>query len=94
MSAWPRRPRAPWWFTALLVIVVLPTMMFIPQAAHIVAEAEWLGSSYVGWLYPVYVALSAILAWVCYPGRRTIAWILFTLIVLTDLGLFITLLAS
>lgn len=89
MSPWPRPQRAPWWFTLLLIIVVLPTATFIPQASYIIEEAEWLGNSYVGWLYPVYVVLSAIIAWACYPSRRTIAWILFSLIVLTDIGLYL-----
>lgn len=90
MSAWPRAPKAPWWFTVLLVLVAFPTVAFIPQAAHILEEAEWLGSSYVGWVYPVYVLLSAFLAWISYPTRRTLAWILFALIILTDIGLFLT----
>lgn len=94
MTAWPRPQRAPWWFAVLLVIVIFPTMAFIPQAAHIVSEAEWLGSSYVGWIYPLFIVLSAFLAWVCYPERRTVAWILFALIVLTDIGLFITVLVQ
>jgi len=90
MSPWPRPQRAPWWFTLLLIVIVLPTAAFIPQASQILEEAEWLGSSYVGWLYPVYVILSAVISWLCYPDRRTIAWIMFALILLTDIGLYIT----
>lgn len=94
MTAWPRPQRAPWWFVVLLLIVALPTMAFIPQAVHIVSEAEWLGSSYVGWIYPLYVVLSALLAWICYPERRTVAWILLALMALVDLALFITVLVQ
>ena len=92
--SWPKPPRAPWWFVVLLVLVVLPTITFIPQASHVVSQAEWLGSSYVGWVYPLYIVLSAALAYVCYPMRRTIAWILFGLMVLTDIGLLISTLHS
>ena len=56
----------------------------------ILEDARWLGTSYVGWLYPVYILLSAVIAWVCYPQRRTIAWILVALIVITMAGLFVT----
>ncbi|MFG6386524.1 MAG: hypothetical protein K1V80_08650 [Muribaculaceae bacterium] len=90
MSPWPRPQRAPWWFTLLLIIIVLPGMAFIPQASAILEDARWLGTSYVGWLYPVYILLSAVIAWVCYPQRRTIAWILVALIVITMAGLFVT----
>ncbi len=90
MSRELRPQRVPWWFTLLLVVLVLPTAAFIPQASRLLEEAEWLGSSYVGWLYPVYVVLSAVISWLCYPDRRAIAWIMFVMILLTDTGLFLT----
>ncbi len=91
MSAWPRRlPPAPWWFALIIIVVALPSMAFIPQASYIVDRAEWLGSSLMGWLYPAYVVLSGVCAWMCYPARRTLAWILVALMVITDIALFVT----
>ena len=90
--SWNKPMRAPWWFTVLLVLVCFPTVAFIPQAAQIVEDAQWLGTSYVGWLYPVYVVLSAVCSWICYPTRRALAWILFALIVITDLSLLVSVL--
>ena len=83
-------PRTPWWFIAILVLIALPTFTFIPQASHIVEEAEWLGSNYVGWIYPLCIAMCCLFAWATYPQRRTVAWILATVVAMIDLGLFLS----
>jgi len=91
MMEFYRKPeRTPLWFTAILIAVALPTFYFIPQASHIVEEAEWLGSGYVGWIYPLSIAFTCVFAWMCYPGRRTLSWILAGVVALLDLGLFIS----
>ena len=90
MSYWPRRPRAPWWFAVLLILLVLPTIALVEAASYVIDSAGWLGgATYMGWLYPAYVVLSCVCAWICYPDRRAIAWILVALLALADLGLFI-----
>lgn len=86
----PRPARTPWWFVVIIILVALPTISFIPQAADVVEQAEWLGSAYMGWLYPAYVVISGICAWMCYPTRKTLAWILVALVLLTDIGLFLS----
>ena len=83
-------PTTPWWFIVVLVIVALPTFTFIPQASHIVEEAEWLGTGSVGWIYTLCIALSCLCAWTCYPTRRTIAWILAAVVALIDIAMFIS----
>ena len=85
-----REPRTPWWFIVIILLVALPTVTFIPQAAEVVEQARWLGTAYMGWLYPAYVVISGICAWMCYPRRRALAWILVALVLLTDIGLFLT----
>ncbi|MDE5838290.1 MAG: hypothetical protein K2H39_04490 [Paramuribaculum sp.] len=35
------------------------------------------------WIYPFYVVVAAYLAYLCYPARRIITWILLALMVLT-----------
>ncbi len=91
MTGFHRKPeRTPLWFTAILVAVALPTFCFIPQASRIVEEAEWLGSGYTGWIYPLCIAFTCIFAWMCYPDRRTLSWILAGVVTLLDLGLFIS----
>lgn len=85
----PERPRrTPWWFVVLLILVALPSIVLIPEAAEVVDDAHWLGSAYVGWLYPAYIVVSGICAYMSYPQRKALAWILWGLILLTDCGLF------
>ena len=86
--SWPRPPKAPWWFTALLAILAIGGAMVFPEAARVLDSASWLGADYVGWLYPLYVIVTAVLAWICYPARRTTAWILAAMLALTTIGLF------
>lgn len=80
----------PWWFIAVLLVVALPTILFIPQASRIVEDAEWLGSGYVGWIYMACIVLSCFCAWSCYPDRRALSWILVGVVALIDLGMFIS----
>lgn len=91
--SWPRRPKAPWWFTALLVVLAWAATMVFPEASTVLDSAEWMGTDYVAWLYPLYIIMMTVLAWMCYPARRTMSWILVGVLALTSLGLFITTLA-
>ena len=88
----PKEPRAPWWFVVLMAAVALPSFFFMPVAFRAVRDTGWPGASDSEWLFPAYVVLSAVLATVCYPGRRTVAWILLGLVVLTDIFILIMML--
>lgn len=74
----------PWWFTALLVLAALPmfSAVYFVAATPAGSEAKWLS-----WLYPAYVVISAVCAWICYPDRRALAWILLILMILSDAGM-------
>lgn len=41
------------------------------------------------WIYPFYVVLTGWLAYICYPTRRTISWILLILMLLSHLSMFL-----
>ncbi|MDE6301677.1 MAG: hypothetical protein K2M19_08175 [Muribaculaceae bacterium] len=88
------RARLPWWFVVLMVAVALPSFLFIPEAFKAVSETGWMGETSSEWLFPAYVVLSAVLALACYPGRRTVAWILLGLVVLTDVFILIMMLSN
>ena len=87
-----QRPRLPWWFVALMLAVALPSFIFIPHEFRAVRDTGWPGANDSEWLFPAYVVLSAVLALICYPGRRTVAWILLALVVLTDIFILILIL--
>lgn len=39
-------------------------------------------------LYPVYVVLSSALEWLCWPARKTVAWILIALLWLSHAAIY------
>ena len=86
----PDSPRTPWWFTLLLIIVSAATLFFCSQASQVLSAAGWLAPDFTAWFYPAYVVIAAVCSWICFPTRRTLAWILFALIVLSDVALFFT----
>ena len=79
--------KSPWWFALLLIIVAVPALLLCSVASKALAADSWMSQDVSGWLFPAYVIISSFSAWFCYPDRRALAWILFALIVLTDLGL-------
>ena len=40
------------------------------------------------WLYPAYVLVAGVCAWMCYPKRKDVAWILLILLTLTHVGMY------
>lgn len=81
----PVRPRRPWWFTVLLVILVLPA--FGLPWLLVSAPAESMLSTIIK-LFPAYLLLSAVVAWYAYPQRKEVAWIIVSLMALSASGLY------
>lgn len=79
--------RSPWWFAVLLVLVAAPALWLEASAVRVMKDSGWLANDFTTWLYPAYVIIASFSAWFCYPTRRTLAWVLFFLIVLTDMAL-------
>lgn len=79
--------KTPWWFIVLLILAAAPALALESVAAKSISQNGWLASDTMTWLYPAYVIISAVSAWICYPDRRTLAWVLFFLVVLTDMFL-------
>lgn len=73
-----RQQRPPVWFTAVCIVAALPVLAFptvlaaAPQAHSLIIK-----------LWPVYAIASAWLAWFIYPQRRSLAWILVVLTLLS-----------
>ncbi len=88
----PLKPRRPWWFTVILIILVLPGFLapwFIARAeAATPAAADTMLPDLLRWL-PAYLVAAAVCAWLCYPARRTLAWVLAALMLLSTLPLFL-----
>ncbi len=81
------KKRAPWWFIVINVAVALPLMTLAGAAREVLSASPQ--SLDLGWLFPVYAVASAALAVASYPQRRSVAWILWSLMVLAALMLLI-----
>lgn len=82
----PIRPRRPWWFTTILIILVLPAFS-TPWLLADAPEGSLL-SILIKW-FPAFLLLAAFCAWFSYPQRRDVAWILVTLMIISASLLFI-----
>ena len=76
----------PWWLTLLLLFLLTPIFFFFG-----VTDAAPDGSALKTLLqfYPVYCIADAICAWICYPQRKEITWILVGILVLSHIGVYI-----
>ena len=83
----PQNQKSPWWFAVLLIIICVPALFMEAQAVKVMSDTGWIANDLTTWLFPAYIIISVFSAWLCFPNRRTLAWILFFLVVLTDLGL-------
>lgn len=76
----------PVWFTLIVIVNALGGLCLMLPAARVLDSAYGLD---MGWLEPVFVVLASICAWVCYPSRRALAWILEALVLLQSIMLLI-----
>ncbi len=79
-------PPTPKWMTALIIVVLLPVFQFpvlLSNAPDIQTVRTLL------WIYPFYCLTAAYLAYVCYPQRRVMSWILIALMILTHIAVWL-----
>lgn len=81
----PLRPRRPWWFALILVLLVLPAFSTPWLLAD--APADSLLQILIKW-FPAFLLLAAVCAWFAYPQRRDVAWILVAVMALSAASLF------
>lgn len=75
-----------WWLAILLIFMLTPIFFFISVAL----EAP-VGSALrmLVWFYPAFCIADAVCAWICYPQRKEVAWILIALMALGHIGIYI-----
>lgn len=79
-----QKPSTPKWFAAIIVILLLPLGQF-PYLLNLCQEGSQ--ARVFLWIYPFYALLSGYLAYICYPQRRLIAWILLLLLIMSHLSI-------
>lgn len=82
----PMSPRVPWWMYVVIVLCMAPGLCF-PWAISLASEGGPVVKALV-WLYPAYVLLSGLLAWLCYGRRTVLTWIVLILLVLSHAGMY------
>lgn len=83
------RPHAPAWMIAIIILAALPVtgLPTLLSAASASGSAQADIVRTICYFYPFYVIVSAWLAYVCYPTRRYMTWILLVLMVLTHVAM-------
>lgn len=75
----PGQP-VPWWMKALIIIDVLPVLPVIFRILGAVPEGT---PQTLVYLYPVYVVVAAVCAWMCCSKRPEVTYIILVLMALT-----------
>lgn len=84
----PHRP--PLWVTLIIVIAAMPVLS-LPAMLSVTGPDTLPIVRTLLWGYPLYVILAAWLAWICYPRRPYMTWILIVLMILTHLAMWVLL---
>lgn len=80
------RLRTPLWFTLLTIIAMLPVLA-CPTLLNM-AQPDTPARTFA-YLYPAYVLLAGWLAYLCYPRRPAIAWMILILLLLTHAAIWV-----
>ena len=81
----PLKPRRPWWFTLILILLVLPAF----GTPWVLADApENSVLAILVKLFPAFLLLAAVCAWYAYPQRSDLSWILVVIMLLSTGALF------
>lgn len=76
--------RVPLWVSLVIILVMLPVFS-LPQLLASCPAADD-GRRTLLWLYPGYVVVAAWLAWICWPTRSYMTWILLVLMILSHVA--------
>lgn len=79
------RDKTPWWMSVVIVLCMLPALIFPFNLQSMPEDAT---AKYLIWFYPAYVIGTGICAWICYPERRIVSWILLALMILSHCAMY------
>lgn len=79
------RGRAPWWLILIAVMMALPVFRTPALIAACPTDPEIVRTLVM--IYPIYVVVTAWLACICWPARKTMTWILISLMALSSVSI-------
>lgn len=78
-------PRTPIWMGIVIALAMIPALIFPFRMGAMPTDAT---ARYLIWFYPAYVIGSGVCAWLCYPQRKALAWILIVLMILSHMAMY------
>lgn len=84
------RRKPPFWFCLIVAVAVLPSFLF-PTFFAIGGETKAAIDEFILYGFPIYLIVSALLAYLCYAERRVLSWILTAVMYLTDIAMYLLL---
>lgn len=82
----PNKQTTPWWMTLIIVIAMIPAMAMPFAMTGLPAENP---GRLLTYFYPAYVIASGICAWITYPKRPELTWILIVLLLMSHAAMYI-----
>lgn len=77
------KQRVPLWVIIMIIVVALPVAAYPTLLSMWPSVDDGLEMKTLLWFYPAYVIASGVFAYICWPSRRTEAWILLALMLLS-----------
>lgn len=74
----------PLWIKIIIILAMLPLLAYPSLLSTSGADHQ---ARVFIYLYPAYVIASGICAWICWPTRPEVSWILLFLMVLTHIAI-------
>ncbi len=65
----------------VIIVVAMIPALFLPFYTNGISDDPTV--KYLTYFYPAYVIATGICAWMCYPQRKALAWILLVLMLLS-----------
>ncbi len=81
------RVAAPWWFSIIIMILILPAFS-LPAMLASEAVATYSGFRTMVCLYPAALAIAGWAAWASYSERPTVAWLMAAVMAATNAAMF------
>lgn len=81
----PNLNRRPWWLLVIIIIAALPVFAF-PTLLSLMNEVNS-EIKIITWFYLYYVIGTAYLAWICWPERKYMTWILLVLLLMSHVAI-------
>lgn len=77
--------KRPWWLLVIIIICIIPVFSF-PAILGMINPADET-AKIMSWFYLFYVFATGYLAWICWPERKAVTWILLAILLLSHVAM-------